>query len=108
MQCSRQLTADHGFGPLVDGGPRPQDQKGEDMKNHWTITIPGALLLCATPAAAIALRYAVQAALQTNPEIRQAIHNKEATRHEREQAEGLWLPRVSVEASGGVRELEKH
>ncbi len=76
------------------------------MKNHWTITIPGALLLCATPAAAIELRDAVQAALQTNPEIRQAIHNKEATRHEREQAEGLWLPRVSVEASAGVRELK--
>src|SRR4029450_6474392 len=76
------------------------------MKKHWTLMIPGALLLCATPAAAIELRDAVQAALQTNPEIRQAIHNKEATRHEREQAEGLWLPRVSVEASAGVRELK--
>src|SRR4029453_17470827 len=76
------------------------------MKKHWTLMIPGALLLCATPAAAIELRDAVQAALQTNPEIRQAIHNTEATRHEREQAEGLWLPRISVEASGGVRELK--
>ena len=75
------------------------------MKKHWTLTIPGALLLCATPATAIELRDAVQAALQTNPEIRQAIHNKEATRHEREQAEGLWYPRVSVEASAGVRDL---
>ena len=75
------------------------------MKKHWTLTIPGALLLCATPATAIELRDAVQAALQTNPEIRQAIHNKEATRHEREQAEGLWYPRVSVEASAGIRDL---
>jgi adhesin transport system outer membrane protein len=75
------------------------------MKKHWTLMIPGALLLCATPAAAIELRDAVQAALQTNPEIRQAIHNKEATLREREQAEGLWLPRISVEASAGVREL---
>ena len=75
------------------------------MKKHWTLMIPGALLLCATPAAAIELRDAVQAALQTNPEIRQAIHNTEATRKERRQAEGLWLPRVSVEASAGIREL---
>ena len=76
------------------------------MKKHWTLMIPGALLLCATPAAAIELRDAVQAALQTNPEIRQAVHNKEATLREREQAEGLWLPRISVEASAGVRNLD--
>ena len=76
------------------------------MKKHWTLMIPGALLLCATPAAAIELRDAVQAALQTNPEIRQAIHNKVATLREREQAEGLWLPRISVEASAGVRKLD--
>src|SRR5687767_2501239 len=76
------------------------------MKKHWTLMIPGALLLCATPAAGIELRDAVQAALQTNPEIRQAVHNKEATLREREQAEGLWLPRVSVEASAGVRDLD--
>ncbi|MEO8618911.1 MAG: TolC family protein [Sphingomicrobium sp.] len=75
------------------------------MKKHLTLLIPGALLLAATPAAAIELREAVQAALNTNPEIRQAIHNKQATRSERKQAEGLWLPRVSVEASAGVREL---
>ncbi len=76
------------------------------MKKHWTVMIPGALLLCATPAAGIELRDAVQAALQTNPEIRQAIHNKEATLREREQAQGLWLPRVSVEASAGIRDLD--
>jgi adhesin transport system outer membrane protein len=75
------------------------------MKKHWTLIIPGALLLCATPAAAIELRDAVQAALTTNPEIRQAIHNKEATQKERRQAEGLWYPRISVEASAGVRRL---
>ena len=51
------------------------------------------------------MREAVQAALNTNPEIRQAIHNKQATRSERKQAEGLWLPRISVEASAGIREL---
>ena len=76
------------------------------MKKHWTLMIPGALLLCAAPATAIELRDAVQAALTTNPEIRQAIHNKEATLREREQAQGLWYPRVSVEASAGVRKLD--
>ena len=75
------------------------------MKKHWTLIIPGALLLCASPATAIELRDAVQAALQTNPEIRQAIHNKEATQKERRQAEGLWYPRISVETSAGVRRL---
>ena len=89
----------------MDGGPLPKDQKGEDMKKHWTLIIPGALMLCATPATAIELRDAVQAALNTNPEIRQAIHNKAATQAERRQAEGLWLPRISVEGSAGVRSL---
>ena len=74
------------------------------MKKHWYL-VPGALLAAATPAYGIELREAVQAALNTNPEIRQAISNKQATREEREQAEGLWLPRVSVEASAGARHL---
>ena len=75
------------------------------MNKYWYLIAPGALLAAATPAFAIELRDAVQAALNTNPEIRQAIHNKQATREEREQAEGLWLPRVSVEASAGARYL---
>ena len=75
------------------------------MKKHWFLIVPGALMAAATPAGAIELREAVQAALNTNPEIRQAVSNKQATRSERRQAEGLWLPRISVEASGGVRSL---
>ena len=54
---------------------------------------------------AIDLRDAVQAALNTNPEIRQAVSNKEATRAERKQAQGLYYPRVSVETSAGIRQL---
>jgi outer membrane protein, adhesin transport system len=76
------------------------------MKKHWTMIVPGAVLLCAVPAMATDLREAVQAALNTNPEIRQAIHNKEATRTERKQAQGLYYPRVSVETSAGIRELK--
>jgi adhesin transport system outer membrane protein len=76
------------------------------MKKHWLLTIPGALILASSPAVAIELRDAVQAALNTNPEIRQAVANKAATQAERRQAEGLWLPRISVEASAGIRQLK--
>ena len=75
------------------------------MKKHWTLIVPGALLLSASPALAVDLKQAVQAALASNPDIRQAIHNKEATREERRQGEGRYYPTVSVEASSGVRGL---
>ena len=75
------------------------------IRKHWTLIVPGAVLLCATPALAVDLREAVQAALNSNPDIRQAVANKAATQEERRQAEGLWLPRISVEASAGLREL---
>lgn len=72
---------------------------------HWSMIIPGALLLSATPAAAIDLREAVQTALSTNPEIQQAVANRAATQEERVQAQGRYYPRISVEASAGVRSL---
>src|SRR5215213_940939 len=74
-------------------------------KKHWTMIVPGAVLLCATPAFGVELRDAVQAALGTNPEIRQAVANRLATQEERVQAQGLWYPRISVEGSAGVRSL---
>src|SRR6187401_2874511 len=74
-------------------------------RKHWTIIVPGAVLLCASPAYAVELRDAVQAALNTNPEIRQAVSNRVATQEERVQAQGLWYPRISVEATAGVRSL---
>lgn len=74
-------------------------------KMHWTVIVPGALLLCATPAFAVDLRDAVQAALTTNPEIRQAVANKAATAEERVQGQGAYYPRISVESSAGVRAL---
>jgi adhesin transport system outer membrane protein len=72
---------------------------------HWTLIVPGALLLSAAPAHAVDLRSAVQSALQSNPEIRQAVHNREATMEELNQARGLWHPRVDLRASAGLREL---
>ncbi|MEO8175167.1 MAG: TolC family protein [Sphingomicrobium sp.] len=71
---------------------------------HWTMIGP-AVLLWTSPASAVDLRDAVQAALNTNPEIRQAVANRIATQEERVQAQGLWYPRLSVEASAGVRNL---
>ncbi len=75
------------------------------IKKHWTLIVPGAMLLCTVPAQAAELRDAVQAAVNTNPQIRQAVANRAATQEERVQAQGLWYPRVSVEASAGIREL---
>jgi outer membrane protein, adhesin transport system len=74
-------------------------------KKHWTMIVPGAVLLCATPAFGVELRDAVQSALGTNPEIRQAVANRLATQEERVQATGLYYPRISVEGSAGVRRL---
>src|SRR5688572_17421871 len=74
-------------------------------RKHWTMIVPGAVLLCTSPAYAVELRDAVQAALSTNPEIRQAVANRQATQEERVQAQGLWHPRVSVEGSAGARNL---
>ena len=75
------------------------------IKKHWTLIVPGAVLLCAVPVQAAELRDAVQSALNTNPQIRQAVANRAATQEERVQAQGLWYPRVSVEASAGIRDL---
>jgi adhesin transport system outer membrane protein len=55
---------------------------------------------------AISMRDAIAVAVETNPEIIQAQMNKEAIEFERKQAQGLYLPRVDVEASAGVRRLE--
>jgi outer membrane protein, adhesin transport system len=52
------------------------------------------------------LKSAISAAIDSHPEINQAVQNKEAIEFEREQAKGLYLPRVSLEASAGVRRLE--
>jgi outer membrane protein, adhesin transport system len=54
----------------------------------------------------IELKTAVETAMQTHPEINQAVENKTAIEFEREQAQGLFLPRISVEGSVGIRRLE--
>jgi adhesin transport system outer membrane protein len=75
------------------------------IKHYRALAIPGALVLCASPAWGVDLRDAVQSALNTNPQIRQAVSNRTATEQERVQGQGAYYPRISVEGSGGVREL---
>ena len=45
-------------------------------------------------------------AIDSNPQINQAEMNKQAIEFELEQAKGLYLPRVTLEMSAGVRRLE--
>lgn len=78
-----------------------------------SINLAAILLIgCSTAAMAqnsdqtISLRQAVEVAMASNPEILQAQFNKEAIEFERKQAEGLYAPRVDIEASAGVRRLE--
>jgi adhesin transport system outer membrane protein len=52
------------------------------------------------------LQEAVTVAVNSNPEVAQAQYNKEAIQMERKQAQGLYAPRVDIEASAGVRWLD--
>ena len=56
----------------------------------------------------VTMQEAITAAMISNPEILQAQYNKEAIQFERKQAEGLFKPRVDVEASAGIRRLENN
>ena len=75
------------------------------------IGVPTAMLIglpIVAGAETIELKEAIEAALETNPEINQAAMNKEAIEFERRQAQGLFQPRISVEASAGLRRLENN
>ena len=77
------------------------------------LKIAAASLLAATSQGAIAqssevipLKDAIAVAVNSNPEIAQAQYNKEAIQFERKQAQGLYAPRVDLEASAGIRHLD--
>jgi len=63
------------------------------------------MLSCAS-ASALTLKEAMAVAVESNPEIGQAIENREAIEFELRQAKGLYLPSVDVEASAGARRLD--
>ena len=72
-----------------------------------------AILLAGTASAALAqssgvitLEEAVKVAVNSNPEIAQAQFNTEAIQFERKQAQGLYAPRVDLDASAGIRHLD--
>lgn len=79
----------------------------------YTLSIATAVLLASASTAALAqdagpttLQEAVAVAMRSNPEIIQAQMNTEAIQAERKQAQGLYAPRVDLEASAGIRRLE--
>lgn len=63
-------------------------------------------VLPAQQAGAITLRESVAVAVESNPEIGQAIENREAIEFELRQARGLYLPSIDLEASAGARRLD--
>ena len=86
------------------------------MRKH-TLAVTAAMLLAGVAPAALAqsadteavsMQEAITVAMQSNPEIIQAQFNKEAIEFERKQAQGLYAPRVDIEASAGVRRLENN
>ncbi|MEM9085895.1 MAG: TolC family protein [Pseudomonadota bacterium] len=84
------------------------------MKKFVVPALTAALLATAAPTVhaqtatsdTISMQTAIEAAVRSNPDILQAQFNKEGIQFERKQAQGLYGPRVDVEASAGVRRLE--
>ena len=54
----------------------------------------------------VTMQNAMAVAIDSNPQINQAEMNKQAIEFELEQAKGLYLPRVTLEMSAGIRRLE--
>ncbi|XUU59844.1 TolC family protein [Erythrobacter sp. HA6-11] len=83
------------------------------MKNTLIGLTAVALMAAASPAVmaqtadgSVSMQEAIEIAMMSNPEILQAQYNTEAIQFEREQAQSLFLPRVDVEVSAGIRRLE--
>jgi adhesin transport system outer membrane protein len=68
--------------------------------------LAGALIGVPGVASALTLKEAVVLAVKTNPEIGQAIENREAVEFELKQALGLYAPRIDMEASIGGQMLD--
>ncbi len=80
-----------------------------DGSRGRSVYVCGLAVLCyishSFSAHALSLRDAVSIALDSNPEIGQAIENREAIEFELRQARGLYLPRLDLEGSIGPRRL---
>ena len=85
------------------------------MKKTFTSFAAAALLATASPAAmaqntgdVVTMQDVIETAMAANPQILQAQYNTEAIQFEREQAQGLYLPRMDAEASAGIRRLQNN
>lgn len=70
----------------------------------WSLVVAAGL---ASPASALTLREAVQAAIATYPSLEAAAANRRATEHELRQAEGRKLPRLDVDADIGGERIDR-
>lgn len=78
---------------------------------RYAVLVPALLasvssLFLTAPAQAMPLHQAVQVAMESNPEIGQAVQNHDATGFELRQALGLYAPRIDLDASAGVQMLD--
>ncbi len=85
------------------------------MLNKKVITAGLASLLAGVSSTAFAqaeggvsMQEAINVAVNSNPQVAQAQYNTEAIQFERKQAQGLYAPRVEIEASAGIRRLENN
>ncbi len=67
----------------------------------------GIVYLSFQPARAMSLRDAVSLALISNPQIGQAIQDREALEFELKQAHGEYLPRVDLEGDVGIQKYDR-
>lgn len=68
--------------------------------------VSAGIALWPSPALSISLYEAVQVAIEGNPEIGEAVANKEAREFELKQAYGLYLPQVDVEGRYGPQRFD--
>lgn len=75
---------------------------------NYIVGVMGLLALSGwgAPAMAQSLRTAVAIAVESNPDIGQAIADREATEFELQQALGLYAPRIDLQASTGLERLD--
>lgn len=71
------------------------------VRRKLILALAGCAALMTTQASAMSLSEAVSIAVDSNPEIGQAIANREAIEFELEQGRGLFRPRVDIEARIG-------
>ncbi len=82
---------------------------GRSGQGRFKITLAAGVALLAlssTSSNAVSLKDAVSVALDSNPEIGEAIENREAIEFELRQAKGLLLPSIDLEAGAGYRRLD--